>query len=99
TDALNHSSTFAYDAASRLTGSTDRNGRRDAYVYDNANRLTTLTWYNSGGTAVNTFTYGYDPNSNELTAANAAGAYTFSYDRLNRVSAAQEPFGVVLTNS
>jgi hypothetical protein len=51
-----------------------------------ANRLTTQTWFNSAGTAVETMTYSFDPNGNQLTAGNSAGTYTMTYDALNRVT-------------
>jgi RHS repeat-associated protein len=46
---------------------------------------------------VNLQTFTYDANSNKLTAADYNGAYTMSYDALNRATVTKEPFGVVLT--
>ena len=46
---------------------------------------------------VNNLTFSYDANGNELTADNSAGDYTMSYDKLNRMTVVQEPFGLTLT--
>lgn len=39
----------------------------------------------------------YDAAGNLRTAANGAGAYTFTYDKLNRVTHEEQPFGLSLT--
>jgi RHS repeat-associated protein len=96
TDPLNDSATFAYDLANRLTSTTDRDGRRRDITYDADNRETSEAWVVSG-TTVNTLTYTFDAVGNLLGAANAAGAYTMTYDALNRVSTQQEPFALTLT--
>src|SRR5262249_36543441 len=88
---------MAYDAIRRETSATDRNGRRRAWSYDNDNRVLTETWFDTNGITVNTLTFTYDANGNQLTAANNAGAYAMAYDQLNRVTVTQEPFGVTLT--
>ena len=44
-------------------------------------------------------TFTYDNDGNQLTAADSNGAYTLSYDGLNRSPVAQEPFGQTLTFS
>jgi RHS repeat-associated protein len=96
TDPLGHSGTFAYDLAGRLTSATDRNANRRDFRYDAVDRETGETWSASGSTA-NLLTYSYDSNGNLLTAANYNGAYTLTYDALDRTSAVQEPFGQALT--
>jgi RHS repeat-associated protein len=98
TDPLNHSVTMAYDKDNRLTSRTDRLGRRIDSQYDLNGQLTTQVWY-SGGSAVNTLTFQYDPNGNQTVAQDSHGAYTTSYDTLNRVSQVQGLFGLTLTNS
>ena len=50
---------------------TDADGRAHRQQYDADERLTTVVWYNSSGTATQTFTYSYDKVGNELTATNA----------------------------
>jgi RHS repeat-associated protein len=97
TDPLNHSSTYAYDAGDRLTSTKDRNGRRRDFTYDALDRLTSEVWTAAGGGADGRLTYSYDAASNLLTAVNANGAYTMSYDTLDRRTVNQEPFGLTLT--
>jgi RHS repeat-associated protein len=97
TDPLNHSSTYAYDAGDRLTSTTDRNGRRRDFTYDALDRLTSEVWTAAGGGADGRLTYSYDAASNLLTAVNANGAYTMSYNTLDRRTVTQEPFGLTLT--
>src|SRR5262249_53670008 len=92
-DPSGNSLTYAYDAAGRLTSQTDRLGRRRNYSYDAGSRLTGATWLTAGGATADTFTYTYDANNNQLTAANTAGAYTLTYDALDRVKTTQQPFG------
>ncbi|MFL5242523.1 MAG: SBBP repeat-containing protein [Gemmataceae bacterium] len=96
TDPLGHSGTMAYDAASRLASQTDRDGRRRDFTYDNANRETKETWVVSGST-VNTLTYTYDAANNKVTAADQNGAYTCTYDSLNRLATQKDVFGLTLT--
>ncbi len=54
-------------------------------------------WKNSSGTPVNTLTYSFDDQGNMTLAKDKNGAYTFTYDALNRVSTVKEPFSVTLT--
>jgi RHS repeat-associated protein len=96
TDPLNKSLTYAYDAISRLTSQTDRLGRLRNFSYDAGNRLTGETWV-AGGSTVETRTFTYDANNNQLTAANGNGAYTLTYDALDRVKTTQQPFGFGMT--
>jgi RHS repeat-associated protein len=95
----NKSMTMAYDAAGRVTSKTDRLGQRIDYVYDNADRLLTETWRNAGGSVVNTLTHVYDSAGNQTLAQDSHGAYTFTYDSLNRASTVKGLFGVTLTFS
>lgn len=96
-DPLGNSITMAYDAVGRLTSQTDRLGRRREFSYDDANRTTREVWKATGGSIDNTLTFTYDAVGNQLTALDQNGAYTMSYDVLNRVDAVQEPFNQRLT--
>src|SRR5262249_44545252 len=96
-DPFGNSATFAYDAAGRLTQAIDRLSRKKNYSYDNADRLTGETWLTSSGGTAQTFTYTYDKNNNQLTAANSAGTVTMAYDAIDRTTAVNELFGVTLT--
>src|SRR5262249_35349245 len=62
----------------------------------NGDRQTGETWV-SGGSTANTLTYTYDAVGNRLTAADVNGAYTMTYDSLNRLATVQGPFGTTLT--
>src|SRR5205085_7128355 len=97
TDPLNHSMTMAYDAADRLVSKTDRLGRRLDDSYDLDGQLLTETWWPSGGSVVNTLTFVYDKNGNQTLAQDSHGAYTTTYDALNRASVLKGLFGVTLT--
>ncbi len=87
------------NAAGRMTSATDRIGQRIAYNYDLLNRETGESWYNAGGTQVNTLTFTYDADNNLLTAANNTARSTMAYDALDRTGSVQAPFGAVLTYS
>jgi RHS repeat-associated protein len=79
-----------------MTSTTDRDGRLRNFSYDALNRETGQTWIVSGST-VNTQTFTFDAQGNQLTAADTNGAYTMVYDSLNRMTSEQEPFGQTLT--
>ena len=96
TDPLNHSGTYAYDLAGNQISATDRDGNVINSSYDALNRLTTTIWI-QGGVTVNTLTYSYDGDNNQLTDSNNAGTYTMVYNALNEMTSEQEPFGAVLT--
>jgi YD repeat-containing protein len=92
--------TLAYNTVGLLTGTilppTGGVTKQTSYAYDVLNRLTTETWFTAAAT-VNIMTFTYDNVGNELTAQNTGSAYTMTYDADNRVSAVQEPYGLVLT--
>jgi RHS repeat-associated protein len=96
TDPLGNNTTFAYDPAGQLTSSTDRDGRVRDVQYDALGRETGETWVTFGITT-NVQTFTYDASGNQLTATDYNGAYTMSYDALNRMTSEQEPFGQTLT--
>src|SRR5262249_31021021 len=97
TDPLGATATFAYDAVGRLTSAADRVGQRRDRSYDHDGRLTGEIWFNAVGSTDNLLTYTYDPAGNLLSAADVHGAYTLTYDALNRVTSAAEPFNLTLT--
>jgi RHS repeat-associated protein len=99
TDPLTHSITMAYDSADRLTSLTDRLGQRIDNSYDLDGRLVTETWRNAGGTVVNTLTFVYDGVGNQTVAQDSHGAYTMTFDALNRESTVKGLYSVTLTFS
>jgi len=54
-------------------------------TYDALNRETGETWTVSGSTT-DVLNYTYDAAGNQLTAADYNGAYTMTYDPLNRMN-------------
>jgi RHS repeat-associated protein len=96
-DALSKIITYTYNAADLLTEKKDRLGQTIDYSYDNANRLTGETWKNSGGTTTNTVTYTYDKANELLSAADAQGAYTFTYNAAGQVHMQKDMWGDTLT--
>jgi YD repeat-containing protein len=97
TDARGKVTTYLYDAVSREVSTTDRLGRRRDFTYDGANRQTGEVWKDAGGATVNTLTFTYDADNNQLTAADQNGTYTFTFDALDRVGTQRGPFGLTLT--
>ena len=98
TDPLGKVTSFTYFNDDMVQQKTDRLGRTSDYVYDKNARLVSEIWKDDQGATVDTRSFGYDVAGNLLTASNDAGAYSFTYDALNRVSTVNQPFGLSLTN-
>jgi RHS repeat-associated protein len=97
TDQLGHLSTILYDAANQMTSTTDALGRQVTFSYDGAGRQTGQTWHNADGSVQQVLTFTFDAAGNNLTAANAQGTYTMTYNALNQVTLVKEMFGQTLT--
>ena len=83
TDALSHTTTYAYDVVSNLVTRTDANGHVTTYAFDAARRLTSVS---DPLSRVTSFTY--DAAGNLATATDATGqTTTYTYDALDRVTA------------
>jgi YD repeat-containing protein len=76
TDPLNHAATSAFDALGRLTSATDRLGRRIDYAFDALSHTLTEKWYAAGGALVQTNTFSYDADGNQLTADPGGASYS-----------------------
>ena len=98
TDPLGKVTSYTYYSDDMVQQKTDRLGRTSDYVYDKNARLVSEIWKDDQGVTVDTRSFGYDVAGNLLTASNDAGAYSFTYDALNRVSTVNQPFGLTLTN-
>jgi RHS repeat-associated protein len=98
TDELGHTVSKTYDAEGRLSSVTDRNGRLRTFAYDAEDHLTSETWFAADGISiVDTLVYVYNTQGQLITASDASGAYSFSYDANNRISNVSNPFGVTLS--
>ena len=60
-------------------------------------RETQEVWRDNAGTILNTLAYSYDGDGEVLTAGNAAGTYTFTYDALGRTATQADLNGITLT--
>jgi RHS repeat-associated protein len=87
---------YGYDDVNNRTDTVDRNGRFIHYTYDNLNRMVAEDWLASPlGGSLQTFTYGYDANSNVTFADDGHIRYEYSYEErdlefeVDRLSAGQ----------
>jgi RHS repeat-associated protein len=113
TDPNGNVTHYAYDANGNLTTATYADGSGAAYTYDplgdpisyvNRNgQPATMTYNASGQTAHETFAdgshydYTYDARNNLLTASDATGITTFTYDSADRMTSVSYPGGKSLT--
>jgi RHS repeat-associated protein len=115
TDAAGNKTTLAYDSSGSIATFTDPAGRSTGYTYDStgkqassttaAGRVANTTYTATGLVASQTFSDGtsvsftYDGHNNRLTAANAFGTETFTYDSADRLTSVTYPNGLSLTYS
>ena len=79
--------TYAYDANGNQSGISNPNGTTVTDVYDAANRLTSLTNKNSGGTVLSSFGYGYNSDNKRTSVTEANGdVVSYGYDGLLHLS-------------
>lgn len=83
--------TFGYDAAGNRSQQTYPNGTSTIYSYQSNNWLATISHRSPSGSQFWYFQYTYDANGNRLTQNDASGTATFTYDALNRLTAATYP--------
>ncbi|MFT3743932.1 MAG: RHS repeat-associated core domain-containing protein [Pyrinomonadaceae bacterium] len=82
--------TFTYDAVGNRATRTDYLGHVTSYTYDDLNRLTNVGYTGASGENAS---YTYDDLSRLLTAVNAAGTVTFTYDNRGRLATEEDVFG------
>jgi len=72
---------YSYDANGNETGVTNPNTTTVTRVFDNANRLTSITNKNSGGTTLSSFSYTYRNDDRSATCTESNGdVLSWSYD-------------------
>ncbi|MFH1146227.1 MAG: RHS repeat-associated core domain-containing protein [Pseudomonadota bacterium] len=70
------------------------NGTRPDYMYDEINRLTSLTTtLTSAGDVLSKFAYTYDKNHNALSMATLQGTHSYSYDKISQLTGVDYPAG------
>ena len=82
--------TFTYDAVGNRATRTDYLGHVTSYTYDDLNRLTNVGYTGASGENAS---YTNDDLSRLLTAVNAAGTVTFTYDNRGRLKTEEDVFG------
>ncbi len=85
------STLYAWDGASRLTQKTLPGGIRQAFTYDEANRLTRIDYKRTDDSLIETITYAYDANGQRVlknlgTASVPETPVSATYDAANRMS-------------
>ncbi len=88
------SATYQYDLVNRLTQLADKRTLPNSVVttsqYDGLNRLTQLTHAKAGNTLAD-FQYHFNAVNNITQMTDDAGAHNYSYDSLDRLTAATHP--------
>src|SRR5206468_211712 len=90
TDSASLAFTFAYDATNKLTSGAAPNGVDTTYQYDGLDRLTRLK-YAQGTTTLKDFQYQFNAVNNITQLTDGAGGHNYTYDALNRLTAATHP--------
>lgn len=82
--------TYSLDAANRRTKVVQVDNTSIEWGYDDASRLTSETWKNSGGTVLTNTTYTYDKVGNRKTLVQTVGGNptttTYNYNQLDQIT-------------
>jgi len=92
TDNATLNTTFAYDATNKLTSRTLPNGVVSTYEYDGLNRLKRLKHAKAANTLAD-FQYQFSTANNITQITDGAGTHNYTYDSLDRLTAATHPAG------
>jgi YD repeat-containing protein len=83
---------FVYDALGRPTVENLPNGTKTTYAYDAGSQVTQVMHQNTVTQGAIAFAnYAYDIDGNRTSMSDLNGTHTFSYDKLNRLTAANHP--------
>ena len=82
---------FDYDALGRRTQMSLPNGVTTSYTYDAVSQLLSLV-HQLGANTINSFAYTYDNVGNRTSKTENAGTADYTYDPLNRLVEAMNPF-------
>ena len=86
---------YAYDAAGRLTQSTDPEGRKAIYTYDTRNRVTRIDYDDASYEAI-TYGTGVDANLITVRRDRNGNLTTFAYDAHGRLATKTEASGTAV---
>src|SRR5262249_23209726 len=90
TDSASLNTTFGYDPTNKLTSRTLPNGVVSTWEYDGLDRLKHLM-HEKGANTLADFQYQFNDVNNITQMIDNAGTHNYSYDPLDRLSAATHP--------
>ncbi len=93
TDWNSQQTQYAYNNAGMLTTTTLPSGTGvvGAYSYDNADRLTGISWVKGGSTTLASVSYTLDAIGNRTQRVDGLGTHTYAYDALYRLTSVTYP--------
>ncbi len=93
TDWNSKQTSYAYDNAGQLTTATLPSGTGivGTLSYDNADRLTGISWVKGGSTTVASASYTLDAAGNRTQRVDQLGTHTYVYDALYRLTSVSYP--------
>ncbi len=92
-------STFAYDAAGRVTSQVDGKGTTTSTCYDKNDRITQVSTTSSNCSVASGVTFTYDQAGNTTTRKNATSTATWVFDAQNRATSKTETAGAVYSST
>ena len=92
TNPLNDIWQYSYDPVGNLLDRLDANGDLTRYAYTDDDLLERISYPDAS-----VVTYGYDANHNRTTMSDQLGTATWTYDELDRMTAASDSFGRLLS--
>jgi YD repeat-containing protein len=90
TDGATVAATYTYNADSTIAGIKYSNGISTTYGYDSDKNITRLVSKKANGKTLDSYSYTYDNNGNQLTKKENGKTTTYAYDKLNRLARENE---------